>query len=149
MKKTLLALLIVCFAAPAFAAPAKMGAGEYRCSIFPTSGDEPGPIKLRFELDRKGEPKCQKMVDSENCGEWFLYSARNQDRFWLDGLYDGGVSYNDNGDWEVFADSDGCNIGKLVLYKDSDFTKGFITSEFRCSSTRPIKNAGKVYCEKQ
>ncbi len=131
--------LAIFFATSAFA----MNEGQYSCTIHPEGGDR-SPVELGFTL-KDGDISCLE-DDGEYCMTWFTYSPPEQNRFWLDGLYDGGFGYTKKGDWQISADSDGCNIGELTLYKDSNFTKGFITSEFRCSGPPTKRYAGEVFC---
>lgn len=140
------ALLALFVTSPAFAAG--MADGKYSCTIFPIGTDKK-TVKLSFDM-KNDEVAC-KVGDYEegSCETWFTFSPEEQNKFWLDGLYDGGYEYNEKGDWVVSADSDGCNIAEFSLYKDSGFTKGFITSEFRCGGGEKERYAGKVFCERK
>lgn len=143
------ALLALFVTSPAFALmpelrPA-MADGKYSCTVSPVGADK-AKVKIGFDL-KEGEILCQKGDEEEGCEEWFTYSPKSQNKFWLDGLVDGGYGYTEKGDWEISADSDGCNIANLTLYRDSQFTKGFITTEFRCGSGETERHAGKVFCE--
>lgn len=140
MKKSLLALVMF-VSSQALAIPD----GKYACTVTP-KGDEKNQVKISFEI-KNGEVPCQIGDGEYECQQWFLYSPESQQNFWLDGLVDGGSSDDEKGNWLVSADSDGCNIGKLILYKDSGFTKGFITSEFRCGAGDKERSAGKVSCK--
>lgn len=138
---TLLSLFV---ASPAFAAA--MADGTYECTIYPI-GAEKQTVKLTFDM-KNDEVACKVgNYEEGSCETWFTFTPEKQNKFWLDGLYDGGYEYNEKGDWVVSADSDGCNIAKFTLYKDSDFTKGFLSSEFRCSGEKE-KYAGKVSCKR-
>lgn len=141
MKQIILGMLMLA-STQAFA----VSDGVYNCEISP-KGTDKAKVQLSFEIEQ-GDVTC-KEDDGDTCMRWFDYGPADQEKFWLDGLYDGGYGYLDNGNWEVTADSDGCDIGKLVLYKNSGFTKGFITSEFRCSGPGTLKYAGTVSCKIQ
>nr|WP_295905976.1 hypothetical protein [uncultured Bdellovibrio sp.] len=137
MKKIFLSLLFLS-TTQAFA----VTDGKYKCDITPKGADK-SKIQLSFEISN-GDVVC-KEADGEWCMRWFDFEPAKQEKFWLDGLYDGGYEDLDNGDWKVSADSDGCNIGKLILYKNSGFTKGFLTTAFHCSG-KVAPSAGSVTC---
>ncbi len=139
MKNLILSLALTIVGSTASAIPD----GKFKCVIVPTGAPIP-VVKLRFEI-KDGDVKCHKMADAESCETWFGYSPKRQNKFWLDGLVDGGFSDDAEGNWKVDADSDGCNIGKLTLYKNSGFKRGFISSKFNCSTGNP-SYAGKVSC---
>ena len=140
-------LIILLFAASfgTLANGSGMPEGNYNCDIHAKGKAKSGKLVFSVKADEvacvagDGQPGSEDFI----CQEWFKISSED---FWLDGLYDGGYEFNNEGDFEVFADSDGCNIGELVLYKNSGFTKGFITTEFRCSSNRTLRSAGSVSC---
>ena len=141
--KALFALAIALFAIQIQAA---ITDGTYSCAITPRGSDRP-EVTLGFRVNG-GEIQCQK-GEGDDCEAWFTYAPEEQTKFWLDGLYDGGYEHDSEGNFRLRADSDGCNLGSLVLYQNARYLRGFITSEFHCSSTETTRFAGSVSCTRE
>ena len=120
-----------------------LNTGKYKCQIFP-KGSQTKAIGFSFEYLPEGELKCLE-GDEDYCEVYFRFEDEEQRMFSLNGLYDGDYGFDKKKNFSVSSDQDGCDIGELILYKNSGYKKGFITSSFNCSSGRP-SFTGSVFC---
>ncbi len=120
--------------------------GKYNCTITEQGGGK-SVVGLSFIM-KKGEIQCLEGDNDDWCKAWFKYTSQQEQRkFWLDGLADGGYGFDDQGNFDLTADSDGYDFATFKLYKNSGFSKGFITTVFRCGAGPTEKYAGKVFCQ--
>lgn len=147
MKKFVLTLALTFMSGCFGSAWAQIPDGTYDCRIHPQGSEVSGDLFLFRVADRK--LTClQKYKDGRYCKEWFFFAKNSSKNFFLNGLYGGGYLHNQDGDFVVMADADGCSLGKLVLYRSSGYQKGYIRSEFNCNRMPP-RHFGKVFCQRK
>lgn len=97
--------------------------------------DNPLEIGLKeIYTDYEGEPTGIS-YDGEDL-EWL---------FFLTSGWDSSFSSDKNGNIDFFLDSDGCDVGNLVLYKNSGYRYGYLSLRHHCSEIK--KTYSKVKCE--
>lgn len=60
--------------------------------------------------------------------EWYWYLLRS---------WDNGYEFDAKGDFNLYLDSDGCDVGILKLYKNNGYRYGYTRVEHRCSGDVP------------
>lgn len=96
-------------------------------------------IALNYEqyTDYDGEPAA------------FSYDGDELEWLWLLSLsWDGqSIEINDKGNMVISLDSDGCDVGNIYLYANSDFQFGYLSLEHNCSGPSKKQTYSKAKCK--
>lgn len=77
--------------------------------------------------DYEGEPTAFSFDGNEEL-EWFWYLLLSGDN---------GYEFDQKGNFVLYLDSDGCDVGVLKLYKNSKYRAGYTKIEHHCSGDVP------------